>query len=242
MPRPRKLDWSGENELRKATYRGLTARQVHDHLMDLFGEGKIECEVPEVRAIQEAMRKYRTDPSGPWSITQADPGDIAVLMPVAREVMYASSGRERLTNREADFAVRIRAAAQDLDEYKVWEYARAYILCEERHQSSDHLDLALTWRPEAGPGAAEMYARAIGGVLTDFMVETLPSDVLFSVAEHWPMPVEAGSYLARLRDQIAERKRTDSEATQRIKTKPSSTRGVGKGNRKRESRKKEAPQ
>ena len=202
MPRPKKLDYRGEVELRKATRDGLTGRQALDYLLDLYGEGKIDGEVPELRAIQAAMRKYRTDPSGPWTITQAGPDEINVLMPVARAALQESEGRKRLTNREADFAVKINAAVPGLKASAVLEYARSYILCEERNQSSDHLDLALTLKPEKGVDLAQRYARAVGGDLTKLMVETLPQYVLYSVAQSWPTDVEAGSTVAGLKAEI----------------------------------------
>ena len=204
MPRPRKLDWRGEVELRKAAREGLTARQTQDHLWDLFGEEKIGGEVPELRAIQAAMRKYRTDPSEPWAITQAGADEIRVLLPVARAAILSSDGRKRLTNREADFAVKIHAAVPSLKADKVLEYARSYILCDERSQSADHLDLALILQPLNDRDMSQTYARAMGGDFTSIMVETLPTGVLYSVAQYWPEDVEAGPKMAAVIAEVNE--------------------------------------
>lgn len=247
MPRPRKLDWLGEKELGRATREGLTARQIHAYLWDLWGAEKIGGEVPGVRALQEAMRKYRTDPSGAWKISQAEPRDIKILMPVARAVIESSDGRERLTNLEADFALKIRAAAWDLPPVRVWEYARSYILCDEREQPSDHLDLALTLQPEPlEHDLSETYVRAIGGDLTNLMIETLPRPVLWGVAQNWPEDVEAGPNVAGIMADIAQavrRQNEDEEAQKRSETKLSGTDG-GRGNvnRKSRDRTKEAPE
>ena len=245
MPRRRKLDWRGEVELRRATREGLTARQAQERLLDLWGAEEIGGEVPEVRALQEAMRKYRTDPSGVWTISQAEPREIKVLMPVARAVIESSDGRERLTNREADFALKIRAAVWDLRAVRVWEYARSYILCEERHQSSDHLDLALMLRPEPlEHDLSETFVRAIDGDLTNLMIETLPQSVLWGVAQNWPEDVEAGPNLAVVKAEVSEAVRELDEEERKISEKKPSgiDRGRGSEDRKGEDRKKEAPE
>ncbi len=188
--------------LRDAAREGLTGPQIRKHLWDLYGEDKIGGEVPEVRAIQAAMQRYRTDPSGAWAITQARADEIRVLLPVARAAILKSDGRNRLTNREADFALRIHAAVPSMTADKVLEYARSYILCEERKESSGHLDLALTLQPTNDADRSRTYARAIGGDFTSLMVETLPWGVLASVAQYWPADVEPGPRVAGINAEI----------------------------------------
>ena len=203
MPRRRKLDWRGEIAIREAVKHGWTAQRTLDHLWELYGTQEIDIdgEMPSLRTVQGVMSKYaRRDPSGEWTLTQAGPDEIEAALPAAQAAILDSGGRERLTNREADLTLRIRAAAPDLGGSAVLEFARAYIICEQRHGEASLLDLALVIGPWRNRDAAAKYFELIGGELTSPLIETLPyGPVLRQIAPIWHEGAEQRSAASRPR-------------------------------------------
>lgn len=80
------------------------------------------------RTLSRRLRLYRRDPSGPWTLGSADPGDVAVVMPVLAAVIELTEGRRtQLTIDEARISVSILRAFPQLKPLEAYMAAREYL-------------------------------------------------------------------------------------------------------------------
>ena len=71
----------------------------------------LEYELPSDRTIQMIVKEARPpDPSGPWSLADAEPRDVALVLPVLAAVVGKSQGRQHVTRAEAKWVVKLRSA------------------------------------------------------------------------------------------------------------------------------------
>lgn len=129
---------------------GNKASDILRALEALERDGKIRHEdMVGLRTIQRYLDKWR-DPSRPWRLAEADPGEVAAVLPVLAAAAEARRIVD-LTVGEAGFVRKIREGAPDLRLYAVWRLAREYVRRRAAKASTTDLDLALgcaTWRGE----------------------------------------------------------------------------------------------
>lgn len=146
-------DWSGT--------------QIHRKIEDVFPEK----DIPGQRSVQTWVKKYRpADPSGPWSLRDADPAEAALVLPVLAKVIARSQGKRTISRAEAAMIVRIRTACSDMPEGSAWRLAQLYRVRETNNEPTDDLDAVLAFAPWRDHGVSWRAAvdagwvRAVSGV------------------------------------------------------------------------------
>jgi hypothetical protein len=147
-------------ELLAGDPRKPTAAAIRRAAIRSFGATPVPA-LKGVQAIVARIRRQR-DPSAVWRLSQADPDEAALVLPVLGEVLKLTNWQERsLTNAEAEWIVRLRRAVPDLELVDVIRYARQYVA--RGDGTTDDLDRALAsgaWRSLAAAVAAH-YGEAI---------------------------------------------------------------------------------
>jgi hypothetical protein len=107
----------------------LQRRQKAGELRDKDGKA---LALPSIRSIQEIAKAYNDD-SGPWTLYDARPDDVQVILESLLEVIVRSEGRvQHLTRREARLVAAIRRV-EGTAQYDAWSafvLARHYIAAE----------------------------------------------------------------------------------------------------------------
>lgn len=113
-------------EVRGETGRNPSAAAVQRFLDD---DEELQPLVPkDLRTIRRIMEELPTDETGTWSVADADPDEVALVLPVLAHVAQATAGGVwSLTRREASLIHRIRRAAPSLPEAGVWRLTQCYI-------------------------------------------------------------------------------------------------------------------
>jgi hypothetical protein len=119
------------------------------------------------RTIQRIIREDLSAPpddSGPWSFATAeDPTTARHAMDMLAYVSRESSGRvTQLTQREAEWAIRLLTAYPDMPRGLVWEWARMRIAQEASGDPTLPGDLWLAYTPWESEKHAQQYERVFG--------------------------------------------------------------------------------
>jgi hypothetical protein len=132
--------------------RGRSPRQIHG---ELTANPHFAGRVPSVKTIgRKAKTFHLPNPEERWSLAEADPEEVAVVLPV----FAAMAKRDRVwecqfvTKEQAHILVRITAAAPDLDPSSAYQVAKDYLSRRRRGLQTLGLELVLafaTWRDEA---------------------------------------------------------------------------------------------
>ena len=149
MPMPSKRPHTPEPVRRRICElldRDMTAAEIHRQLeADAGPDGRVgkygfrDTEVPTVRTVQNIVRPLRPpDDSGRWSVADAEPGEIPLILPVLGHVLMLTGGRRgHVTRREARLILRVRAALPRANPSFVWSAVRDYA----RRKADDTADL-----------------------------------------------------------------------------------------------------
>jgi len=132
--------------------RGRTPRQIYG---ELSANPHFAGRVPSVKTIGRKAKTFRPpNPEERWSLAEADPEEVAVVLPV----FAAMAKRDRVwrcqfvTKEQAQVLVRITAAAPDLDPWVAYQVAEGFVSRRHRGLQTLGLELGLafaTWRGEA---------------------------------------------------------------------------------------------
>lgn len=181
---PKKTGREAKVKIKQLAAEGFSGTEIYNQLWNLHGEGRLGDHMPSLRTVQDLMRAHvPRDPSGPWGVAAATPDEIRVVLPVAAAAAVSTKGKSRLTNRAAEFVLKVRAADDELSPTDAWLFAQSYVLCEERHYSTeevDRLDMALAIKPWKHQSLADEYRMIYG--LGDGETEVLMTDILPLVA------------------------------------------------------------
>ena len=168
-------------KIKELAAEGFTGPEIHAQLWELYGKKQVHGDPPSLRTVQELMAAYvPVDPSGPWRVAAANPDEVKIILPLARDIFLRWNGKKRLTNREVDFILKIHSILPE-EPFVAWSFAQSYVRCEENHLDTDLLDLALGMLPWHDYRYAYEYLEALGDEITSAMIETLPSVVLQSL-------------------------------------------------------------
>jgi hypothetical protein len=117
--------------------------------------------LPTLRTFQMIVKEARPpDPSGPWSLADAEAGDVALVLPVLAAVVAKTQGsRQHITRAEAEWLVKLRGAYPDLDPWLAYRLARLYMARVDRREATVDLDLYLAAAPWRGGEAEAQYRR-----------------------------------------------------------------------------------
>lgn len=133
-----------------------SATQVHRKIEETF-PGR---DIPSLRAVQAWVKKYRPpDPSGPWSLRDADGEMAALVLPALAAVITFSRGNHLVTRAEAAMIARIRTACPDVPLMpspwgNAWYLARLYLARENSGDAASDLDALLAFAPWRDGGQA----------------------------------------------------------------------------------------
>lgn len=132
--------------------RGRSPRQIYG---ELSVNPHFAGRVPSVKTIWRKAKTFRPpNPEERWSLAEADPEEVAVVLPVfaamaKRDLVWEC---QFVTKEEAQILVRITAAAPDLDPWVAHQVAKGYVSRRSRGLQTLGLELRLafaTWRGEA---------------------------------------------------------------------------------------------
>lgn len=128
-------------ELLKAEY---SVPQIYDQLVKEFGEPDETDGMVSDRTIRQYVKAARPpDPSGAWSFA-GESENAAFVLGVLGAVVDRTEGRiSQVTNRQAEWLVRIKWAVPDMPPWAAFWFARAYVFTENENQDTAHLDMAL---------------------------------------------------------------------------------------------------
>lgn len=163
MPRRRRIGQTTLSEIQQKARWGWSGPDILKHLEGLYQKGDVET-VPALRTVQEIMREYAIpDPSGPWSVADADEEHIPLILEVLDTLVIVTRGQRRyVTRREAELVIKISKALPDMRENELLDWAHGYMWCEEKQMSSEALDLALAIKPWRDDERADTYFEYVG--------------------------------------------------------------------------------
>lgn len=131
--------------------RGRSARQVHG---ELNANQRFAGRVPSLKTISRRAKEFRPpSPEERWSLAEADPEEVAVVLPVfaAMAKMDKVWKCRFVTKEQAQMLLRIKAAAPDLDPWVSYEVVEWLALRRGRGLETLGLELGLAlapWRSE----------------------------------------------------------------------------------------------
>lgn len=173
MKRARKRSWPPAvlKRIAELVPTGASASRIHDQLENEALKGQAQfsvTEIPRLRTVQNIVADLKPrDPSGPWSLADADTDEAALVMPVWREVVDYTQGKiSHLTTAEAKWIVRIRRVAPELypnglSFWNIYLLAREYVLLIEQKKPTTGPDVYLAYAPWESLLAALRYEEAL---------------------------------------------------------------------------------
>ena len=155
-------------EIERLAYLEVPSPEIRQRLKQKFGEAV----APSLRTVQRLVAKLTPPkPSDPWSLADAEGDEAGLILPVLASVIEETRGQSQyLTQAEADWIVRIRRAAPDLDPVIVYALAGSYPVWAERG-GTNPLDALLAFAPWRSNENRQRYLRA-GGFIRIEMPET----------------------------------------------------------------------
>ncbi len=181
MPRRRRIEPQILSEIREKTLLGWSGPSIYRHLTALYENREIERTPPKLRTIQKLVSEYALpDPSGPWTVKDASPEDVEVILLELAKIAMATKGAVAQFSRdEAAWILKIRALAPDLFALAVLDYAHAYAWCEQKGVGTEVLDLTLAFKTWRSHELASVFLDVVG------------EDVALQALEHIPLPHES---------------------------------------------------
>lgn len=173
MKRARKRSWPPAvlKRIAELVPTGASASRIRDQLENEALKGQAQfsvTEIPRLRTVQNIVADLRPrEPSGSWSLADADTDEAALVMPVWREVVEHSEGKiSHLTTAEAKWIVRIRRVAPELypeglSFWNIYLLAREYVLLIEQKKPTTGPDTYLAYAPWETLEAALRYEEAV---------------------------------------------------------------------------------
>ncbi len=147
---------------------GRSARQIHGALE---ADSGFRGRVPSLRTVQRITKALvPPDPSERWSLTESDPDEVAVVVPILAELAMRDRLRELewLTKREARLLVSIHAAASDCPALLAYEVMRSALRFEPLSgkwrvpsESRTGVDLFLAFGPWRGEEQMQRLRRTL---------------------------------------------------------------------------------
>ena len=106
-------------------------------------------DVPSRRTIHDIVVEYTPkDDTDPWELADAEADEAALVLPVLATIIEKTEERRsHVTQAEAQWIVRIRRAAPDLDPWMVYLIALNYMACAQHGVPHNHLDAYLAFAP-----------------------------------------------------------------------------------------------
>lgn len=126
---------------------------------ELERDSKLQGRLPSSRTVQMIVKEARpADPSGPWSLADAEAAEAALVLPVlATVVAKTRGGRTWITQAEAEWLVKLRGAYSDLEPWEAFRLARLYMQRVEDRRETLDLDLFLACAAWRGGEAQAQY-------------------------------------------------------------------------------------
>lgn len=139
---------------------GWSPAQIH---RELGKRAEFASRLPTLRTVQRYVSDRPYDPSGTWSLEQAQPDELETLLPILAAVIERTEGRlTYLTNTEAQWLTRLGRVAADLGEWMLYRLARMYIRRKDAGEATDDLDAYLAFAPWRGPESERRYSEIWG--------------------------------------------------------------------------------
>jgi hypothetical protein len=132
-------------------------------LKDLENDPRLKgLKLPEERAIQRDLQSRRSkDDSAPWSLADASPEDVAIVLPVLAETIKVNEGRRKhLTLDEVKWIKKIHAAVPEFDPWDIYVRALQYRRAVASKDEDRLRQLAI--RPWESAERANVWAQAFG--------------------------------------------------------------------------------
>lgn len=141
-------------------------------------QGELKGRLPSARTVQEIVKRARpADPSAPWSLADAEPSTVPLVLPVLAAVVARTQGqRNYVTRGEAEWLAKLRGAYPDLDPWQAYRLARLYMARVERRDATLDLDLYLALAPWRRGETEAQYRR----LLADGVIPAPPASVIAS--------------------------------------------------------------
>ena len=142
----RYIDADVQEAIQELALRDHTPSQI---LRKLERKKRYKGRLPVLRTIQRIARELTFDDySGRWSLKDYDGEGGRLILDVLGKLLSNSRGKEgQFTKAEANWVLKIRQAAPDLDLWKAWLLARLYMLRERNNADTDDLDAFLALTP-----------------------------------------------------------------------------------------------
>lgn len=150
---------------------GWSPSQVHEHLLvqksaaeNGSGDERFRGEaVPSLRTIQRMAKELSPpDPSGTWSLATDETGHPGLVLDVLSSVIDGYAGEiTTITNKQAEWIVRIRLARPEMPLYQVFLFTRLYVLREAYGEPMRGLDAYLAYEPWRDEAAQLRYDSAV---------------------------------------------------------------------------------
>lgn len=136
----------------------LSAKEIHEAITAEFGvdiPGTDKKTPPcSLRTVQTIVREKR--PPGdttPWSLSNAEPSEAALVMPVLRTLIERTDAKRiHITLGEAAAVVKVRRVNPDLPLWHAWLFAREYLAREHHGQPAEELDAIVATYDPHDPG------------------------------------------------------------------------------------------
>ena len=134
-----------QQEIEPLHEQGYGPKQILDKLVSRFGR----AEVPSLRTVQSIVSelKRRDDTSETWTVAEASPAEISLVMPVLHAVAEETSSRTvTMTRDRAEWVLKVRAAAPQLPLWSVYRFAQRYGAGGDKPVELDALLALAPWR------------------------------------------------------------------------------------------------
>lgn len=133
-----------QQEIEQLFEESLGPKEIQHKLVLQFRE-----RAPGLRTVQSIVSELRQrDTSGTWTVAEADPDEIAQVLPVLRAVAEQTNGRIiTMTNDRARWVLRVHATAPSLPPWSVYRFAQHYGLQAADGETTTALDAVLVLAP-----------------------------------------------------------------------------------------------
>lgn len=152
--RQRRRSWplSVVGRIKEMAASELSAGAIHRRLELEASSGEADfgpADVPSRRTIHNIVAEHTpSDDTDPWALADAEADEAALILPVLAAIIEKTEERRsHVTQAQAQWIVRIRRAAPDLNAWMVYHIAMNYMAFAEYGLPHNHLDAYLGFAP-----------------------------------------------------------------------------------------------
>ncbi|MDA0265152.1 MAG: hypothetical protein O3A93_13930 [Chloroflexi bacterium] len=160
QPVRRRIDEEIQDVIEGLAAINWTPAQIH---RELSKRQELKPPLPTLRTVQRIVKEATPkDPSGPWNLAKSDTEHSRIILDLIAYLINRTEGRiHSITEKEAEWYVKVHFAAPDLEISSAWLLTRTYMRRSEGYSSTEAMDAYLALKPWASKELQDGYSNFV---------------------------------------------------------------------------------